>query len=315
MNSAGRPVVGLMLPAVANTDNGRMDAGRLLEAARLAEAAGFDGVYVGDHLLHPRPILEAFVTLGAVASATRRVSIGTCVLLIALRHPLWAAKQIGTLASFAPGRVRIGVGLGGEYPPEFEAAGVPLAERGRRVEEVLQTVRGLFSGTTPISSANGIKAGIAPLPTSPIPFLFAGWKEAALQRAARIGDGWIGYLLSVESFAKRRVMLLNWREASGKGLFVTGMLLPVHPDPNAAGAQARAAAAWAKVTDNGVAFPERLFAAGPPDMIVEHLRRYWEAGCTEFVLSLADQGGSYMQQLKILAEDILPRVHAFRPQS
>jgi alkanesulfonate monooxygenase SsuD/methylene tetrahydromethanopterin reductase-like flavin-dependent oxidoreductase (luciferase family) len=245
---------------------------------------------------------------------TRRISIGTCVLLIALRHPLWLAKHIGTLAAFAPGRVRIGVGLGGEYPPEYEAVGVPLPERGRRAEEMLQTVRDVMSGAPPVAGASGVKAAVAPLPAGATPFLFAGWKEPALRRAARIGDGWIGYLLSAESFAKRRSLLLAWRADYGKGPFITGMLLPVHPDPVADGAQARAAAAWAKVTDNGVAFPEKLFAAGSPDRIVEHLRRYWEAGCTEFVLSLADQGDAYMQQLSVLAEDILPRVHAFRPQ-
>jgi alkanesulfonate monooxygenase SsuD/methylene tetrahydromethanopterin reductase-like flavin-dependent oxidoreductase (luciferase family) len=303
-----------MLPAVANTEDGRLDTARLLDVAQRAEAAGFDGVYVGDHLLHPRPILEAFVTLGAVAAVTKRVSLGTCVLLIALRDPLWLTKHIGTLAAFAPGRVRIGIGLGGEYPPEYDAVGVPLAERGRRAEDMLQTMRDVIAGAPPVVIESGVKAGIAPLPASPIPFLFAGRKEPALQRAARIGDGWIGYLLSVESFAKRRTMLLKWRAEYSKGPFVTGMLLPVHPDPVAEGAQARAAAAWAKVTDNGVAFPEKLFAAGSPDKIVEHLRRYWDAGCTEFVLSLADQGDGYMQQLKVLAEEILPRLHAFRSQ-
>ena len=68
------PVVGLMLPTAANTADGRVDPGRVLEAARRAEAAGFDGVYVGDHLVHPRPLLESVVTLSAVAASTRGVS-------------------------------------------------------------------------------------------------------------------------------------------------------------------------------------------------------------------------------------------------
>ena len=114
-----------MLATAANTDTGRIDTRRVVDAAQRAEAAGFDGVYVGDHMLHPHPILESIVTLSAVATSTGRVALGTCVLLVALRQPLVLAKQLGTLAAFAPGRLRVGVGVGGEYPGEFEAAGVP----------------------------------------------------------------------------------------------------------------------------------------------------------------------------------------------
>jgi alkanesulfonate monooxygenase SsuD/methylene tetrahydromethanopterin reductase-like flavin-dependent oxidoreductase (luciferase family) len=263
---------------------------------------------VGDHLMHRNPLLESVVTLGAVAGATDRVSLGTCVMLMGLRDPLWLAKQLGTLASFAPGRLRVGVGVGGEYPAEFAAAGVPLAERGRRTEEVLLTVRGLLAGEIAPTPEAGF--GLRPLPAGPVPFLLAGWKEVALKRAAAIADGWIGYLLAPDSFARRRKFLLEHRAEVGGGPFITGMLLPVHPDPAAEGAQGRAAQAWARITRNDVAFPERLFVAGPPDAIVEQLRRYWELGCSEMVLSLVDQGERYEEQLDLLADEVLPRLHA-----
>ena len=66
-----RPVVGLMLPTVANTESGRVDPVRVIEVARRAEATAFDGVYVGDHILHSRPLLESIVTLSAVAASTQ----------------------------------------------------------------------------------------------------------------------------------------------------------------------------------------------------------------------------------------------------
>src|SRR6266700_3396196 len=137
-----------MLATVADTQTGLIAPDRVLTAARRAEAAGFDGVYLGDHLLHPHPLLESIVTLAAVAAVTRRISLGPCVLLFGLRHPVLLAKQLGTLAAFAPGRLRVGVGVGGEYPAEFEAAGVPLSERGKRMEMVLRSVRSLLSGGT-----------------------------------------------------------------------------------------------------------------------------------------------------------------------
>ena len=87
-----------MLPTVAHLDTGLVDPDRVAAAARRAEApAGFDGVYVGDHLLHRHPILEPIVTLSAFAAVTRRITIGTCVLLAGLRQPLVLAKQLTML--------------------------------------------------------------------------------------------------------------------------------------------------------------------------------------------------------------------------
>ncbi len=305
------PTIGLMLPAIANTDSNRVDPPRVLAAARRAEAAGFDGVYVGDHLLHPRPLLESVVTLSAIAAVTERVSIGACVMLVGLRDPLWLAKQLGTLAAFAPGRLRLGIGLGGEYPAEFAAAGVPLAERGRRAEAVIGELRDLLAGRArPAPAEDGMIVGIDPIPGGDIPLLLAGWKDVALDRAARIGDGWIGYLLSPDSFTRRRDSLLERRAGYGGKPFITGMLLPVHPEDRP-DAHARAGHAWARLTGANATFPERLFVAGAADAVVEQLRTYWERGCTEMVLSLVDMGDVFPDQLDMLCEQVLPRVKSF----
>jgi len=308
--SAGSLTVGLMLPAVANTDNGFIDPQRLLKAARLAEQTGFDGVYVGDHLLHPNPLLESLTSLAAVATVTERISIGSCVLLAALREPNWLAKQLGTIEAFAPGRLRVGIGLGGEYPAEFELAGVPLTERGRRTEEAVLRLRELLSEEQPVFGSAEMPMAMRPVPASPPPFLFAGWKEIALKRAARMGDGWIGYLLSPDSFARRRAYLLD-NGAGKERPFITGMLLPVHIDSQSEGAKARAGAAWNRITGNDSVFPERLFVAGTASDIVDQLRDYWERGCTEVVLSLVDQGHDFDRQLDVLASEVVPQLRQF----
>jgi alkanesulfonate monooxygenase SsuD/methylene tetrahydromethanopterin reductase-like flavin-dependent oxidoreductase (luciferase family) len=303
----GRPVVGLMLPTGANPDSGRIEPTRVIEAARRAEAAGFDGVYVGDHILHPRPLLESVVTLSAVAASTRRVSLGPCVMLIALRQPLVLAKQLGSLAGFAPGRLRIGVGVGGEYPAEFEAADVPLSDRGHRMETTLLELRALLSGELN-------RPGVTLEPVADrVPFLLAGWKKQSLRRAATHGDGWIGYLLAPESFARRRKFLFDYRaELDRVGEpFVTGMLLPVHIGADAGRARSHAAACWDRVTGMNSSFPEELFVGGTPAEIVQQLRTYWDSGCTEMILALADQGDGYFDQLAILAQEVLPGLCEF----
>lgn len=302
------PAVGLMLATVADTATGRVAPDRVLAAARRAEAAGFDGVYLGDHLLHPHPILESIVTLSAVAAVTQRVRLGPCVLLAGLRHPVVLAKQLGTLAAFAPGRLRVGVGVGGEYPAEFEVAGVPLAERGKRMETVLRGVRSLLSG-----DAEG--AGLPFGPVAPdVPFLLAGWKEVSLRRAAAHGDGWIGYLLKPGSFTRRRDFLLRCRAELGRAgePFATGMLIPVHIRGGPAGAAAdAAAAAWGELTRAPARLPEHLFAAGEPAQVAEHLHRYWKAGCAEFMLAPADHGAGYLDQVDLLATEVLPLLRQF----
>jgi alkanesulfonate monooxygenase SsuD/methylene tetrahydromethanopterin reductase-like flavin-dependent oxidoreductase (luciferase family) len=289
------PDVGLMLATVAGQPDGPE---RVLTTARMAEATGFDGVYLGDHLLHPHPILESVVTLSAVAAVTERVALGPCVMLFGLRQPLVLAKQLGTLAAFAPGRLRVGVGVGGEYPAEFEAAGVPLAGRGKRMETVLREVRSLLSGGTVAPGAPGV------------PFLLAGWKEVALRRAAACGDGWIGYLLGPDSFRRRREFLVEYRGQLGRGgePFATGMLIPVHVSSSVSAA-AEAADAWGRLTS--ARLPGHLFAAGTPEQVAEQLHRYWEAGCTEFMLAPADQGGGYLDEVELLATEVLPRLRQF----
>jgi alkanesulfonate monooxygenase SsuD/methylene tetrahydromethanopterin reductase-like flavin-dependent oxidoreductase (luciferase family) len=299
-----RPVVGLMLPTAANTDSGKVEPTRVIETARRAEAAGFDGVYVGDHILHPRPLLESVVTLSAVAASTQRISLGPCVMLVALRQPLVLAKQLGSLASFAPGRLRVGVGVGGEYPAEFAALEVPVSERGHRMETALLQLQAFLSGELDSPAAN-LQPG-----AERVPFLLAGWKELSLRRAATYGDGWIGYLLAPASFARRRSFLLDYRASLGRAgePFVTGMLLPVRVGADAERARSDAAACWARVTGMKSSFPPELFVGGTPAEIVQQLRTYWETGCSEMILALADQGAGYRDQVAILAEEVLPRV-------
>jgi len=291
MGSERRPLeVGLMLATVADLDSGRLDPQRVLEAARRAEDGGFDALYVGDHVLHPRPMLDAVVTLATVAAATRRVALGPCVLLLALRHPLVVANQLSTLAQFAPGRLRLGIGVGGEYRAEFEAVGVPLGERGTRTTEALRVVRDRIGD---------------------VPIFMGGSSEAALRRAAGHGDGWMGYLLEPDGFARRRARLDMLRRRGGKvhRPFTLGMLLPVLVTGRATG-RADAAAAWNRLTSLGRALPERLFIAGSPEDIATDLGRYRRAGCDELVVTPADHGSTYLQQVDELVGEVLPRLRA-----
>ena len=161
-----------------------------------AEAAGFDSVWLGEHhdsaLLYPAPLIG----LAAIASRTRRVRLGTGVLLLPLYHPLVVAEEAAMVDVISGGRLILGVGAG-YAPEEFAAFGVSMKERGSRLDEAVPLIRRLWSEEKVSHEGRHYRIGGATLSPRPVqrprpPIWFAGWVEPALRRAGRLGDGWLG---------------------------------------------------------------------------------------------------------------------------
>jgi alkanesulfonate monooxygenase SsuD/methylene tetrahydromethanopterin reductase-like flavin-dependent oxidoreductase (luciferase family) len=195
---------GVMLPSF---DPFRTGAPPLLAGAELAEELRFDSGWVGDHLSFHPPVLDALAALAAVAARTERLVLGTGVLLLPMRHAVWTAKQLATVAALAPDRLLFGVGVGGENPAEFEAAGVPVAERGRRLDEGLEIVTALLRGEAvdhPGPLLPTRSPALEPAPAVPPPLVVGGRSEAGLRRAARAADGWLGVWMSARRVQEAR---------------------------------------------------------------------------------------------------------------
>ena len=167
-----------------------------IQECERAEAAGFDSVWLGEHhnsaVLHPTPLLR----LAAIASRTRRIRLGTGVLLLPLYHPLAVAEEAAMVDVISRGRLILGVGVG-YAPEEFAAFGVPLEERGSRMDEAVPLIQRLWSGEKVTHHGRHYRvtgAIVAPRPVQrPRPPLwFAGWVPAAIRRAGRLGDAWLG---------------------------------------------------------------------------------------------------------------------------
>ncbi|MGE3618959.1 MAG: TIGR03619 family F420-dependent LLM class oxidoreductase, partial [Acidimicrobiia bacterium] len=180
--------------------------------APVAEAAGFAGVALSDHLVlpddlgtypnapdgkvpftHSTPWPDVWVAIGAMAAVTTTLRFRTTVLLLPLRHPIVVARAVGTAACLAPGRVEVGVGLGW-LAGEYEVVGVDFARRGRLLEESIAALRALW-GPGPAHHA-GEEWSFGPVhlePTPPVvpPFLIGAGAPRALRRAATLGDGYI----------------------------------------------------------------------------------------------------------------------------
>jgi len=172
----------------------------LARAARDAEEAGADDVWVSDHLIlppgstaPPYAFHDALTVLTWAAAATARVGLGTSVLVAPYRHPVALAKSLASLDALSGGRVIAGL-ASGWMEPEFAALGVPFAGRGRRTDEAIACCRELWAGATAFTGRHVRfdDAGIAPLPARPggPPVWIGGNSDAGIRRAARLGDAW-----------------------------------------------------------------------------------------------------------------------------
>ena len=179
-------------------------------AAVQAEELGFADVWTSEHIILPKgapyPPSAVFwdpvLTLCWAAAFTRRVGLGTSVLVLPMRHPLPLAKELATLQCLCEGRLILGAGVGW-MEAEFAALGAPFRERGRRMDEGIALMRAVWredpvSFPTRYIPAKVEAMRMLPQPVRPIPIWIGGGSEAALGRALSLGDGWHGSRLSPE---------------------------------------------------------------------------------------------------------------------
>jgi probable F420-dependent oxidoreductase len=200
-----------------------------------AERVGFDTVWLGDHLVTPveyssiypyndagrpsyddrTPIIDVFVLLGHLAALTSTIRLGTGVLILPLRNPFVTARAAASVQDLSSGRLRLGVGTGW-MSEEFDAVGERFEGRGRRFDEILAVLSKLWTGD--VVEHDGPSYSFAPLrfapaPSSPIELTFGGTAPRALERAARLGNGWFAPFWPLERAVPLRDQLLDLRRA------------------------------------------------------------------------------------------------------
>ena len=168
-------------------------------------AAGIDHICCGDHVSFFAGMgFDGLVQAAALAMLHPALPVYTGVYLLPLRHPVLVARQLADIARIAPGRLIFGTGIGGEDRHEVAACGVDPASRGRRMDECLTVVRQLLTGKAVTFHGTFFDLDdvvIAPAPAGPIPIIVGGRSDAAVRRAGRLGDGWLGIWASPRRFA------------------------------------------------------------------------------------------------------------------
>ena len=210
------------------------------DVARRADELGFESVWFAEHLVFPvritskypytadgqppinpaTPLLDPLVFLAHIAARTSRIRLGTNIYLLPLRHPIAVARMAMTLDLVSGGRLSFGVGAGW-LKEEFDATAIDFESRGARMREAVRALRTLWTESEPEFHGRHFDFGPVKFEPKPVqkphpPLLFGGETEAALRRAADLGDGWFGVGHTPESAAARVASLRQLREKAGR---------------------------------------------------------------------------------------------------
>lgn len=176
----------------------------LTQRAVAAEDAGFESLWVGDHIALParlpgaeEPRLEALAALFYLAARTSTVRLAAGVLVIPQRNPVLLAKQLTSLDVLSKGRLIVGVGVG-HVEAELAVLGVPMSERGRRADKALAQMQEIWKRPRASWTPDDEVQFPAPVQDPHPPIVVGGHSPAALARAARVGAGWFGWLTPVD---------------------------------------------------------------------------------------------------------------------
>jgi probable F420-dependent oxidoreductase len=205
------------------------DAQALVDLACRAEEAGIDSVWAHDHVFNVghvfdriggKPYYEPLTLLSFVAARTRRVRLGTSVLVLPYHNPVRLAKAAATLDVLSGGRLIMGVGVG-LIEKEIRAMGSPYAERGAFTDEAIAVMRALWTQDEPklegkYSRFDGMKFSPKPLQKPTIPIVIGGVSRPAIRRAARLGDGWQPLGMSPEALGQGIAALREEARAAGR---------------------------------------------------------------------------------------------------
>lgn len=263
---------------------------RLRGVLAMMADAGLDHVGTGDHVSFWVGVgRDGLVDATALALLHPSLPVYVAVYQLPLRHPLPVARQLSTLSELAPGRLTFGVGIGGEDRREVANCGVDPATRGRRMDESLLVLRRLLAGEQVTHRGEFYDldgALVLPAPDPAVPLVVGGRSDAAVRRAARFGDGWLGIWNSPKRFGTVVAMVDELAGAAGRQgvAWRHGMQVWCGLGRSREEALARLAPAMEAVYQIPFERFERYSPAGTPAEVAAFLAPYAEAGCRSFNL-------------------------------
>jgi len=294
----------------------------LVQMVEQVDRCDFDSLWVGDHISMPIPFLDPLQQIAQAAVISRRLTFGVGVYLLPLRNFAPVAKQVSTLDLMTEGRLIFGVGVGGEFPKEYEASGIPHSERGARLSDGIRVLKKFWSGApvtheSPFLKFENVAMRPTPWQKGGPPIWCGGRSKPALRRAARIGDGWHSYAITSDMYRDGLALIKETAEEVGRSFspFGTGHLLFARVSDDYESALDEAADHLStRYNMNMRPAAKRYGAIGTPQDVAEAIRNFYEAGVRHITLYIAGVYERRGEQLERFSSDVLPLLRDLRKQ-
>ena len=289
----------------------------IAKLAKQIEDLGYDFLGCGEHVSFHGETANGLVSLSVAAGATEHIRLMSAITLVPLYPAALLAKMGAALDVASNGRYTLGVGVGGEFPNEFEACGVPVKQRGSRTDDALEVITRTWTQTdvTYEGRYTTLKNfSLKPLPIQKPhpPIWVSGRTDAAMKRAAKYGDGWLPYMYTPEHLANSIEKIKAFGEEVGTDLsdftFALYIFSAVHEDRETAVKYAaeRLSKQYAQDFSQLV---HKYALAGDPDTCKARLQEYIDAGASAVFVSSACPDDYIDTNLEMLAKSVIP---AFR---
>jgi alkanesulfonate monooxygenase SsuD/methylene tetrahydromethanopterin reductase-like flavin-dependent oxidoreductase (luciferase family) len=285
------------------------------------ESWGYDIVWTGDHVAFTGPVNDSLTQLAYMSALNPNLVYGTSIYLLPLRHPTTVAKMVATIdRMIGAGKFIFGVGVGGEFPREYEACGVPLKQRGGRANEAIEIIKRLWTGE-PVEYHGKYfsfgKVTMLPKPATPggPPIWVGGRAEAALRRAARLGDGWLPYVVTPKRYSDGLEFIAREAQQAGRRIerFGSGIHLFVTMGSSYENALAVATDHLSKRYAMDFREPAKRYAAvGKATEVAERIGEFIKAGVRDIGLDLTSHPSDRDAQLEQFAKEVIPLLRPSR---
>ncbi len=286
----------------------------IAEFALNAEVLDYDYLGCGEHMMFHGPTGNSLIGLSVAAGVTTKIRLMSSVVLLPLYNPMVLAKQTSVLDVASGGRYHMGIGIGGEFPKEFEACGVPVKERGSRANEALEVITKVWTEQSVsfegrYSRFTGVTLAPPPAQKPLPPIWVAGRKEPAMRRAAKYGDGWLPYMYTPEMVHESVGKIRQFRRELGRegndvrtGLYIFGSISANREDAIDQAAQTLGR----NYAQDFSSLAAKYTLSGTPEDCRKRIRQYVDAGVRTVVISWVCEPEDVPANVRLFAEEVAP---------
>ena len=296
-----------------------LDVGETVRQARWMEDLGYEYFSVGEHFMRgdpPGPTHAALPVLAVAAGATDQMRVLSSIILTPFYHPLFLARTAATLDAASGGRLTLGVGVGGEFPVEFEAAGLRVNQRGRRTDECLEVMRKLWTGEKVTFSGRHFQLTDAMINPSPVqkpnpPVWVSGRRDAAMARAAKFGDGWMPYFYDAPRYRDSVGKIKGFAAEAGRDIsgfqWAHFPYIAIYPTEQQA-AEVAAEQLGGRYLYGGefLDIVRKYCLLGTVENCIEQLQEYIDAGARHIIFSISCPREDRERHLETIAKELIP---------